>query len=33
MYEMINEQLEEKFKITEYPLNIAIEVTNNCNLT
>lgn len=32
MYEMINEQLEEKFKITEYPLNIAIEVTNNCNL-
>lgn len=32
MYEIINEELEKKYKITEYPLNIAIEVTNHCNL-
>ena len=32
MYEEINEQLEGKYKLTAYPLNIGIEITNNCNL-
>ena len=32
MYEIVNQELEKKYKVTEYPLNLAIEVTNNCNL-
>lgn len=32
MYETVNSELEKKFKINDYPLNLAIEVTNHCNL-
>lgn len=32
MYETIDENLEKKFCLTEFPLNISIEVTNHCNL-
>ena len=31
MYEAL-EGLEKKYKITEFPLNVAIEITNHCNL-
>ena len=31
MYAIINEKLEKSYKITDYPLNIGIEVTNCCN--
>lgn len=32
MYAEINQELENKYTITDYPLNIGIEVTNYCNL-
>lgn len=32
MYAEINEELEKKYKVTDFPLNVAIEVTNHCNL-
>lgn len=32
MYEKLNEKLEHRYHLTEYPLNIAVEVTNYCNL-
>ncbi len=32
MYETINQNLERRFKKTEFPLNVAIEITNYCNL-
>lgn len=32
MYAEINPELEKKYVITDYPLNIGIEVTNYCNL-
>lgn len=32
MYAEINEELEKKFKVTEFPLNIGLEPTNHCNL-
>lgn len=32
MYEKVTHELEGKYKMTEYPLNLAIEVTNHCNL-
>lgn len=32
MIEIIDKTLEEKFQITDYPLNIPIEITNHCNL-
>lgn len=32
MYAEINHELESKYKISAFPLNIAVEVTNNCNL-
>lgn len=32
MYEKIDSNLEKKFKKTEFPLNIALEITNHCNL-
>jgi len=32
MYEEINSELEKRFVISEFPLNIAIDVTSNCNL-
>lgn len=32
MYEEIGPELEAKFAISDYPLNLAVEVTNNCNL-
>ena len=32
MYEKVNEHLEKRYKLTTYPLNIGIEVTNHCNL-
>lgn len=31
MYEKL-ENLEQKFKVTEFPINVAIEITNYCNL-
>lgn len=32
MYEKASRELEERYKITDFPLNIGIEVTNHCNL-
>lgn len=32
MYANIDSELEKKYVISEFPLNIAVEVTNNCNL-
>lgn len=32
MYYEINSELEKKFKMTDFPLNIGVEVTNHCNL-
>ena len=32
MYEIPDDKLERKFNITNYPLNISIEITNHCNL-
>ena len=32
MYEIPNRDLERRYKISDFPLNVAIEVTNNCNL-
>lgn len=32
MYEKVNEYLEQKFEITEFPLNVIVEPCNFCNL-
>ena len=32
MYEEVNSKLEERFVISEFPLNIGIDVTSHCNL-
>ncbi len=32
MYETIGSELEKKYVVSEFPLNVAVEVTNNCNL-
>lgn len=32
MYEKIDMELEARYNLTEYPLNICIEITNHCNL-
>ncbi len=32
MYEEVGKELEEKFVVSDFPLNIAVEVTNQCNL-
>lgn len=32
MYEKIGKNLEKKYKVSDYPLNLAVEVTNHCNL-
>ena len=32
MFEKIDKNLEKKYVITNFPLNVAIEITNHCNL-
>lgn len=32
MFEKIDENLEKKYEVTNFPLNVAIEMTNHCNL-
>lgn len=32
MYEKIDKELEARYKKTDFPLNVAIEITNHCNL-
>lgn len=32
MYEKIGRELESRYKKTDFPLNVIVEITNHCNL-